>query len=167
MVSSACRAVVSCAGTFFAIRVRIKEDVSSRLFNLRHCHAGIRTLELPAGAQSTSLSRVFILDQRTSRRTWTTCSPRPRASCRVTDTLFPDTTKFNGHLNTPLLRTVVLHVKNLRACTRDQRAALQELRDSIEGLPQELRHNYRRGRCSYPMGRHRPLRPGILALHLA
>ena len=60
------------------------------------------------------------------------------ASSRAADTLFADTTKFNGLADAPLLRAVVRHVKNQQACARDQRAALTELRDNIWGLQQEL-----------------------------
>jgi hypothetical protein len=60
------------------------------------------------------------------------------ASSRAADALQSDTTKFDGLLKAPLLRAVVRHVKELQACARDQRAALQELRDGISRLQEEL-----------------------------
>jgi len=60
------------------------------------------------------------------------------AGSRAAETLQTDTTKFNGLLKTPLLRAVVRHVKELKACARDQRAALQELREGISRLQREL-----------------------------
>jgi hypothetical protein len=38
-------------------------------------------------------------------------------------------------LNAPVLRVVVRHVKDLQACARDQRAAMQELREGIVRPP--------------------------------
>ena len=61
------------------------------------------------------------------------------AGSRAADTLQADTTKFNGQLNAPLLRAVVRHVKNLQACAHDQRVAMQELREGISRLQQELK----------------------------
>jgi hypothetical protein len=63
------------------------------------------------------------------------------ACSRATDTLSTDTAKLDGPLKEPLRRAVVRHVKHLRACADDQRAALQELRDSITGLQQELKRS--------------------------
>lgn len=63
------------------------------------------------------------------------------ASARAADTLHTDTTKFNGMLNAPLLRAVVRHVKDLQACARDQRAAMQELREGISRLQEELKRS--------------------------
>jgi hypothetical protein len=60
------------------------------------------------------------------------------ASSRAADTLQNDTTKFDGLVTAPLLRAVVRHVKELQACARDQRDALQELRDGISRLQEEL-----------------------------
>jgi hypothetical protein len=60
------------------------------------------------------------------------------AGSRAADTLQVDTTKFNGLLKRPVLRAVVRHVKELKACARDQRAALQELREGISRLQREL-----------------------------
>src|SRR5262249_10275283 len=60
------------------------------------------------------------------------------ASSRAANTLESDTTKFDGLLKAPLLRAVLQHVKELQACTRDQRAALEELRDGISRLQAEL-----------------------------
>ena len=60
------------------------------------------------------------------------------ASSRAADSLQTDTTKFDGLLNGPLLRSVVRHVQELRACALDQRAAFQELRNSVARLRKEL-----------------------------
>jgi len=60
------------------------------------------------------------------------------ACSRAADTLQTDTTKFNGFLNAPLLGAIVRHVKELQSCARDQRAAMQELRDGITRLQREL-----------------------------
>lgn len=65
------------------------------------------------------------------------------ACSRAANTLQTDTTKFNGFLNVPLLRAVVRHVKELQRCARDQRAAMQELRDGITRLQQELKRSQR------------------------
>ena len=61
------------------------------------------------------------------------------ACLRAADTLQTDTTKFDGLLQEPLLRAVLRHVKDLQACAQDQRAALQELREGISRLQQELK----------------------------
>ena len=63
------------------------------------------------------------------------------AGSRAADTLQADTAKCNGLLNKPLLRTVVRHVKDLQACARDQREAMQELREGIARLQQELKRS--------------------------
>jgi hypothetical protein len=60
------------------------------------------------------------------------------ASSRVANTLIADTGKFNGLLKGPLLRTVMRDLKALQACGRDQRTALQELRNSVARLREEL-----------------------------
>ena len=60
------------------------------------------------------------------------------ASSRAADTLQRDTTKFDGLLRAPLLRAVLRHVKELQECARDQKVALQELRDGISRLQHEL-----------------------------
>ena len=60
------------------------------------------------------------------------------AGSRAAETLHTDTTKCNGRLNAPLLRAVVRHVNDLQACARDQRVAMQELRDGIVRLEKEL-----------------------------
>jgi hypothetical protein len=60
------------------------------------------------------------------------------ASSRAADTLIADTTKLDGLLKGPLLRSVGGHVKELKACVRDQRTALQELRNSVARLRDEL-----------------------------
>jgi hypothetical protein len=66
------------------------------------------------------------------------------AGSRAAETLQTDTTKFNGPLNSePLLRDVVRHVKDLQACARDQREAMQELREGIARLQQELKRSDR------------------------
>ena len=61
------------------------------------------------------------------------------ACSRAADTLNADTAQFNGLLKAPLLRSVVRHIKELRACARDERTALQELRNSVAGLREELK----------------------------
>ena len=61
------------------------------------------------------------------------------ACSRAADALRADTSKFNGLLESPLLRSVVRHVKDLQSCASDQRDALQELRDSVSGLREELK----------------------------
>jgi hypothetical protein len=63
------------------------------------------------------------------------------ADSRAVNTLQTDMAKFNGPLNAPLLRAVVGHVKDLQACARDQRAAMQELREGINRLQQELKRS--------------------------
>jgi len=73
------------------------------------------------------------------------------ACSRAAATLQTDTTKFNGCLNAPLLRAVVRHVKELQGCARDQRAAMQELRDGITRLQRELKRSQRAVR-SPPLG---------------
>jgi hypothetical protein len=60
------------------------------------------------------------------------------ACSRAADSLQTDTSKFDGLLKLPGLRSVVRHVKELRSCTYDQRAALQELQDSVALLREEL-----------------------------
>jgi hypothetical protein len=60
---------------------------------------------------------------------------------RAVATLLTDTTKFNGVLNTPLLRDVVRHVRELRTCARDQRAAMRELREGVTRLQDELKRS--------------------------
>jgi len=65
------------------------------------------------------------------------------ASSRAVDTLQIDTTKSNGLGNTPFLRAVVRHVKELQSCARDQREAMQELRDGITRLQRELKRSQR------------------------
>ena len=61
------------------------------------------------------------------------------ATSRAANTLIEDTGRFNGQLKGPLLRAVTRHVKELRACAGDQRAALSELRKSLAGLRHALR----------------------------
>jgi hypothetical protein len=60
------------------------------------------------------------------------------ASSRAANALRTDTTKFDGLLNGQLLRSVLHHLSDLRVCARDQRAALQELRNSVARLRKEL-----------------------------
>jgi hypothetical protein len=61
------------------------------------------------------------------------------ASSRASDALQANTTKFNGQLSAPLLRSVLRNVKALVSCARDQREALQELRESVARLQEELK----------------------------
>ena len=63
------------------------------------------------------------------------------AGSRAADTLQADTTKCGGLVNKPLLRAVVRHVKDLQACAREQREVMQELRDGIARLQQELKRS--------------------------
>jgi len=60
------------------------------------------------------------------------------ACSRAANTLQRDATKFDRLLKAPLLRAVLRHVKELQECARDQRAALQELRDGVSRLQHEL-----------------------------
>jgi hypothetical protein len=61
------------------------------------------------------------------------------ASSRAADALQLDTSQLNGRLSAPLLRSVLRHVRDLRSCARDQRAAMQELRNAIDRLQEELK----------------------------
>ena len=61
------------------------------------------------------------------------------ACSRAANTLQTDTTKFNELLDAPLIRAVVRHVEGLQVCARDQRVAMEELRESITRLRQELK----------------------------
>jgi hypothetical protein len=63
------------------------------------------------------------------------------ATLRAVAMLLTDTTKFKTVLNAPLLRDVVRHVRELQTCTRDQRAAMEELRDGVTRLQDELRRS--------------------------
>jgi len=66
------------------------------------------------------------------------------AGGRATNTLQTGTAKFNGSIDTPLLlRVVERHVKDLQACARDQRAAMQELREGLSRLRRELKGLHR------------------------
>ena len=60
------------------------------------------------------------------------------ACSRAVNTLIADSTKFNGLFKGPL-RTVMRHAKGLQACVGDQRKALQELRNSVARLRDELK----------------------------
>jgi hypothetical protein len=61
------------------------------------------------------------------------------ACARAANTLVQDAEKFNGLFKGPLLRSLIRHAKELQACTRDQRSALQELRNSVARLREELK----------------------------
>lgn len=63
------------------------------------------------------------------------------ACARAADTLRADTTKINGFLDAPLVRAVVRHVKELQACTRDQRVAMGVLREGISRLQGDLKRS--------------------------
>ncbi len=63
------------------------------------------------------------------------------ACSRAAETLHTDTTKFIDLASTPLLRAVTRHVTDLQAVARDQRMALQELRETISRLLQELKRS--------------------------
>jgi hypothetical protein len=60
------------------------------------------------------------------------------ACSRAAAALHLDSTKFNGNPGASLLRSVVLHVNALMASARDQRMALQALRENIVRLQEEL-----------------------------
>jgi hypothetical protein len=60
------------------------------------------------------------------------------AGSRTAHTLRADTTKLNGLRTDPVIRNVVRHVEDLQACVRDQRAAMQELRDGVTRLQKDL-----------------------------
>jgi hypothetical protein len=60
------------------------------------------------------------------------------ACSRAANTLQADTAQFNGFLKGSLVRSVARHVRDLQACARDQYVALQELRNSIAGLREDL-----------------------------
>jgi hypothetical protein len=75
------------------------------------------------------------------------------ASSRASDALHKDTTKFDGQLNPSLRRSVLGHVKDLLTCTRDQREALQELREGIARLEQDLNGTLRPLRRTVVNGR--------------
>ena len=63
------------------------------------------------------------------------------ACSRAANALRTDTTNSAGGFRAPLLRTVVQHVRDVQACARDQRAAMQELREGIALLQQELKRS--------------------------
>jgi hypothetical protein len=63
------------------------------------------------------------------------------ACSRATDALQTDTAKFDGHLGAPLTRSVMRHMKELQSCVRDQRMAMQELREGITRLQHELKRS--------------------------
>ena len=63
------------------------------------------------------------------------------AGSRAAETLFKDTTHFSELPNTAFLRAVVRHVTDLQACARDQRVAMQELREGITRLQEELKRS--------------------------
>ena len=60
------------------------------------------------------------------------------ACSRAANTLIADTSKMDGHPKGPLRDAVTRHVKDLQACARDQRTALQGLRASLALLRDEL-----------------------------
>jgi hypothetical protein len=61
------------------------------------------------------------------------------ATSRAADTLIADTAQLDGLLERTLLCSVARHVKELQACAGDQRNALEELRNSLARLRQELK----------------------------
>ena len=63
------------------------------------------------------------------------------AVLRAAAVLQADTARFDGLLNGRFRRGVVGHVRALQACACDQRVALQELRDGIARLEQELKRS--------------------------
>ena len=52
--------------------------------------------------------------------------------------LLTDLTAFDGRLNERVLGAAVRHVHDLQACARDQQEAMQELREAITRLQQDL-----------------------------
>jgi hypothetical protein len=66
------------------------------------------------------------------------------ACSRAADTIVADTANFDGLLKTPRLRLLLRHVNELQAGVRDQRSALEELRDSVAQLRDELKVATRR-----------------------
>ena len=63
------------------------------------------------------------------------------ACSRAADSLQTDTSTSNGQSKTPWLRSIARHVKELQACARDQLAVMQELRDGIARLQEELKRS--------------------------
>lgn len=61
------------------------------------------------------------------------------ACARAASTLIQETSRLEGLTKTPLLRAVLRHVKELQACSRDQRRALKELQNSVALLREELK----------------------------
>jgi archaellum component FlaC len=61
------------------------------------------------------------------------------ACARAANTLLEETSKLNGSLKGALLRSLTRQVKKLQACARDQRKALQELRNSVARLREDLK----------------------------
>lgn len=59
------------------------------------------------------------------------------ACSRAADTLIADTAKCDGLLKGPL-SAVARHVRDLQGCARDLQPALQELRNSVARLREEL-----------------------------
>jgi hypothetical protein len=66
------------------------------------------------------------------------------ACLRAANSLNADTVQFDGLLKAPVLRAVTQHLKDLLISARDQRIALQELRQSMARLRQELKMPKRR-----------------------
>ena len=60
------------------------------------------------------------------------------ACTRAVDILHADSVKLDGLVGDPLRRSVARHIRQARACARDQRTALRELRESIANLRKEL-----------------------------
>ena len=60
------------------------------------------------------------------------------ACSRAAGTLIADTSKLDGKLKGPLGQALTRHIKDLQACTRDQRSALRGLRASLALLRDEL-----------------------------
>src|SRR5947209_3357532 len=63
------------------------------------------------------------------------------ACSRAATTLQCDTTNANGLFDTPFHQSVVRHVNDLVACAHDQKAAMQELREGVARLQEELTHS--------------------------
>jgi hypothetical protein len=63
------------------------------------------------------------------------------ACSRAAQILQTDTTKLDALRKVPLLRDIVRHVKDLQVCARDQREAMQQLRDGVSRLQDELKRS--------------------------
>jgi hypothetical protein len=77
------------------------------------------------------------------------------ACSRAAAVVLTDTARFSGPPSSVPLRALVRHVKELQACARDQRAAMQELREGVTRLQEELKRSNDVVRPPPPSGPHR------------